>query len=231
MQRVALGLSILLNIWLFTFMILSGPLESQPEPVVTAELAPEPTSADQTNGYNLIWPSEDFAPSRPDGALIQGDANIGPTASKTASRLAEDGNSGRHRVERSVGGLQPNSMHALSLYVKVAERSGIMLEMRDNRQGKYGAVRFDLKKRTLAKTGDIKLAGMQIVDNGWVRCWAAMPFDSDQGVYTIGLLGPPDGAPQYKGDGQSGLLIWGAQLEPAAHPGSYVATVDRAAIP
>ena len=58
-----------------------------------------------------------------------------------------------------------------------------------------------------------------------------MPFDSDQAVYTLGLLGPPAGATVYKGNGRSGLLIWAVQLEPADRPGSYIATVDRPALP
>ncbi len=231
MLRVALSLSVLLNIWLFTFIILSHTAVSPTDSFATGEPAQQPPPPEQANGYNLIWPSEDFALARLDNALVQTGADIGPTGTKTSSRLVEDTSNGRHRIERSVDGLQPGAVHTLSLYIKAEERSGIIIEVRDNQQGKYGVVRFDLKKHTLAKTGDIQFGGMQVGDNGWVRCWAAMPFDSDQGVYTIGLLGPPDGAPQYMGDGRSGLLIWGSQLEPAARPGSYVATVDRSAMP
>jgi hypothetical protein len=231
MQRVALSISILLNIWLFAFVLLSHPAVSPPEPPVTSQPAPPPPPAEQTNGYNLIWPSEDFARASFDNATIRDEADTGPNGTRTATLLVEDAIEGRHRIERSADGLQPGSVHTLSLYVKIAERSGLMFEMRDRGPGKYGVVRFDLKKRELAKSGDLKDAGMRVGANGWIRCWAAMPFDSDQAVYTLGLLGPPDGAPVYKGNGRSGLLIWGSQLEPADRPGSYVATVGRPAVP
>jgi hypothetical protein len=230
MQRVALTISVLLNIWLLTFVFLSHPVVSPSEPAETSQPAPPPLP-EQTNGYNLIWPSEDFALARLDNADLQSEADTGPTGTKTATRLMEDSNDGRHRIEGSADGLQPRLVHTLSLYVKTAERSGFILEMRDRRPGKYGVVRFDLKKRVLIKAGDLRDAGMRIEGNGWVRCWAAMPFDSDHAVYTFGLLGPPDGAPVYKGNGRSGLLIWGSQLEPADRPGSYVATIERSAVP
>jgi hypothetical protein len=58
-----------------------------------------------------------------------------------------------------------------------------------------------------------------------------MPYDTGDAAFTFAILGPPDGAPEYPGDGKSGILIWGAQLNPEIGAGAYVSTKDGPAVP
>src|SRR5262249_28094292 len=150
-----LALSILLNISLITYIFLAhSPVPSSTPPVATPDTGRPPPHKEAASRSNLIWPSEDFSQSLPENAIVEINASAGPTGTKTATRLVEDLNDGRHRIERSAGGLRPGAVHTFSVFVKAAERTGIMLEIRDDKPGKYGVVRFDVEARSqLAKTG------------------------------------------------------------------------------
>jgi len=241
MHRLVLGFSLLLNIWLVTYMLLAphsegasnpAPPAAQPTPTATPQPAPPPTQG--AGGYNLIWPSEDFAHANwgpLENASVEPNSDVAPDGTRTATRLVELAASGRHRIEGKAGGLQPGAPYVLSLYVKPAPRTGVMLEMRDEQQHRYGTVRFDLEAQRIAlKSGDATNAGIDAAPNGWVRCWAMMPYEANNAYYSFAVLGPPDLAPAYAGDGKSGILIWGAQLDPAG-PLAYAATTEGPALP
>lgn len=96
-----------------------------------------------------------------------------------------------------------------------------------------GGVLFDLADGTVH---DVSLRestpsiGYGIVDagNGWYRIWVSI--NSDGGMGNVGLLvsnGEPLGsydAPDYTGDGESGVLFTGLQLEAGSVPTSYIPT-------
>jgi hypothetical protein len=139
--------------------------------------------------------------------------------------LETDAN-GLHRVELSIAGVLPNTLHTLSLFVKSESRAAMMLEMRDSVQGKYGTARFDLRaKKTLDQSSNIVRSGVKSVGNGWVRIWATMPYASDAAVVNFTIMDAF--AHSYQGDGRSGLLVWGLQFEPSGDVNSYVATTTE----
>jgi hypothetical protein len=245
-QRAALIISLLINVALLALFVVSRPVPTpssshETTPPTGSAKTPPPqtqsvaTPAPQANGSNLIWPSEGFSGpnwNAPENASLANDAGSGPTGKTDASRLTEDTHNGRHRIEGKAGQLRPNTVYTLSVYVKAAERTGFMLEMRDFNQVNSSAVVYDLLHHTATSIrGDIRGVGMEDAGNGWVRCWAALPFASDQAVFDLAILGPPDDAPTYSGDGKSGLLIWGAQLEPFPAPGQYVPTTNGPVLP
>jgi hypothetical protein len=152
-------------------------------------------------------------------------AAVGPDGAKTAARMAETNENGRHRMETRVAGATPGAVHTLSFYVKPAERTLIQFEMRDEQPGRDGSARFDLKRKVVvAETGYVRDAGIQELPNGWYRCWAAMPYAKDKAVFAFALMRADGEVVSYKGDRQAGLLIWGVQFEPGDHPGGYSPT-------
>src|SRR5262249_41800216 len=72
----------------------------------------------------------------------------------------------------------------------------------------------------LSKSGNVVAAGVQRLTEGWYRCWAAMPFATDHVGFNFALL-TSRGNHSYRGDGKSGVLIGGAQLEPRDRPTGY----------
>lgn len=178
---------------------------------------------------NLAWPSEDLTNLRyrPDDAtVVPAKDDNAPAGIKTVSRLTEGAGSGLHRVEILVDGLRPDAVYTTSLFVKPVERSGILLELRDNDKTKrYGVARFDLKRGNLVRSGDVADSGIIAMSGGWYRVWAVMPYATERGVMDFTLLAD-DGAPSYAGDGKSGLLVSGFQVNPGTGPAAYVDTTD-----
>src|SRR5262249_31971126 len=121
-------------------------------------------------GPNLF--SKDFSPTlwQLERVTVVPNAALGPDGTKTAVRMAETTENGRHRIETRVGGVTPGAVHTLSLYVKPAERTWVQFDMRDGRPGKKGRARFDLaRKFVVAQSGDVRDAGIQELPNGWYR--------------------------------------------------------------
>ena len=180
------------------------------------------------DGSNLAWPSEDFASSRYRLENLHVDVSESPVpaGAQNAHRLVETVADGFHRVETVIDGATPGAMHTVSLFAKPGERGGISLEMRDDKMGKYGLMRFDLRHEVrMSSTGDVTECGIERLADGWLRVWAVMPFASDRAVVDLALLSPR-GEPRYPGDGKAGLLIWGLQVEPGTVPSVYRATTD-----
>jgi hypothetical protein len=180
-------------------------------------------------GQNLLWPSEDFANqkwTRYQIAAIEAAAAIAPDGQNAASRLVESSDDGRHFIAIGVSGATPGAVHTFSVYFKSNARS-IQLEIGDSLPGKYGTAACNAPNTgadaSVTKNGDIVDGAVEDVGNGWHRCWAAMPFALGNVVLGIELRGQ-NGALFYKGDGQSGELIWGAQFEPGSRPTAYVST-------
>jgi peptidoglycan/LPS O-acetylase OafA/YrhL len=200
-----------------------GNTLSEPQANTAPSIAPP-------GAVNLVVSSEKFSDSawRLERVSIEENAEKAPDGANTATRLVELRELGLHRIEITASGAAPGAVHTLSVYVKPTGRSRVMLEMRDNKIGKYGTVGLDVGRRTvLAKTNDVLEAGILPQPNGWFRCWAAMPLATDQAVFNLTILGK-DGGANYSGDGKSGLLIWGAQLEPGRRPTNYLATLAGA---
>ena len=223
------GLAVVVLSAAITFFYLSEPTPKVGAPASPPAGALPTSSVPERPGYNLAWPSQDFANSKYRADFVQVIANEGtaPDGTKTAARLTEMAANNLHRIEVSIGGLASGGIHTISLFVKPVERSGIILEVRDNPNGNYGSARFVLNEgETASKSGDVVNAGIKAVENGWYRVWATMPFVTNQAAVDVDLLSQ-EGGGFYEGDGKSGLMIWGLQLETARMPGPYATTTTE----
>lgn len=200
---------------------LAAPL---PLPSGTGDSLPQPSA-----GQNLLWPSADFTNPKWTHyqlAAIEPAAAKAPDGAIAATRLVESSDNGKHFIVTVQIGAQPKTIQTFSVYFNGADRS-IWLEMRDDNPGKYGTALCNLPGPNMHgyvnKSGDALDGGVDDVGDGWYRCWAAMPYDRPNVVLAIELRNW-NGNTQYRGNGHSGVLIWGAQFEPGNRPSAYAAT-------
>jgi hypothetical protein len=182
-------------------------------------------------GQNLASRAADFtgAAWRLDGVKLTPGAAVAPDGSNTAVRLAETSDYNWHRIETAVHGLTAGSVHTVSLFVKSVGPILIQFEMRDEKPGKHGIAQFNLQEKAVVyETPDVSGAGMQELPDGWIRCWAALPYSGDTAVFDLALM-TRHAALIYRGDSSVALLIWGVQFEPGNRPNAYAGAKGGAA--
>ena len=136
----------------------------------------------------------------------------------TADKLVETAATGFHSVYAAYT-YGAGSVVTLSVYAKAAERSWLVIGS-DNATAEQ--VFFDLANGTVGNQGTGYVGSIASVGNGWYRCSVvitqatALPLN-----YVVIGVASSNNTSSYAGDGTSGILIWGAQLETGSSATSY----------
>ncbi len=162
-------------------------------------------------------------------ASLESNAALAPDGTLTADLFIEDTTTNNHYLAKAVAtGLSVGStQYAISVYAKAAGRS--QMQMYDNGQVTSGNTLFDLANGTVISGGGY----IEACGNGWYRCTIIPTVD-------YGTTGSPSirlyngSVTSYQGDGYSGVLLWGLQLETGNGSGtsfssSYIGTTTTTA--
>lgn len=145
-----------------------------------------------------------------------------PAGTMTAEKVIESAAAGQHRQNQSVATAVGQAI-SFSIHAKAAERTRVQLRLIGALP--FANALFDLTAKTASA-----FAGSASVSErggGWLRLAVSGVADAASASANLNLA-DASGSSAYAGDGASGLLVWGAQIESGAGATSYVATAAGA---
>ena len=177
---------------------------------------------------NLVTYSEQFdnVDWAKGSSTVTANAVTAPDGTTTADKLVEVSSTGEHllRISCSFGAGE----YTASIYVKAAERSGILLRPVHigANEGATSETTVDLIAGTVSTpAGGGTSSTITDVGGGWYRVSLTLAVTGTLTTTQFGVqLADGGGNSIYTGDGTSGIYIWGAQLEVGSFPTSYIKT-------
>jgi hypothetical protein len=170
---------------------------------------------------NLLLRSEEFdnASWVKAETTVTANAAVSPDGTADADKLVESSNNTAHHINQSA--TTTAASHTFSVYMKAAERNFAMLY---HVQTTSGAV-FNLSTGAITTPSGVTLAtGTAVaIGNGWYRCSITVTATAASNNFRIYICSDATTF-TYTGDGTSGILIWGAQLEAGSYATSYIPT-------
>jgi hypothetical protein len=172
---------------------------------------------------NLFLQSEDFSTGW--GTLrasVTTNIIAAPDGSFTADKLTEDTTPSSTHLLTQGFVYTSGVTYTATFFVKAGERS--QFQIRASTQATFpGDAIFNLSTGTATSLNGT--SSIVPIENGWYRCSVTAAATAN-GTTGTGVYLRDGVSISYNGDGTSGIYIWGAQLEQASFPTSYIPTTS-----
>jgi hypothetical protein len=178
----------------------------------------------RTVGTNQLQQSQTFdhASWIRSNTSVLANVDVAPDGSLTADKLVEAATLGGHLLQNTTVTYVAGQVYTFSIYAKAAGRNFLTFEGGALAFGAGTGAWFDLVNGTVGTlTNAPTSTTITNAGNGWWRCsWTKAATITSGAGFNI-YPGIADGSASYQGDGVSGVLLWGAQVEVAPSPSVY----------
>jgi len=173
-------------------------------------------------GNNLLTFPQDFdnAAWTKTNATVVANVEIAIDSTNTADFIQEDTSNGAHGVSRLIS-QTIGQTYVFSIYAKASQREWLRLVTDDG--GVARNAYFNLSTGTIGDVSAGISANISSDGNGWYRCSISRTVTTSSSNWLIRMT-TADAVATYAGDGESGIFIWGAQLELGSSATEYFPT-------
>ena len=163
---------------------------------------------------------------------VTANAATAPDGTSTADTITDDAANAQHRIACASISFTSGTAYCASVFAKAGTDSRVQITFATGTHTSGVYANFNLSNGTVsASAGTGVTSGVQALANGWYRCWVAAAADATSTTnFLIQRIdsGTALRAPAYIGSSTT-IQLWGAQLEAASFPSSYIPTTTASA--
>jgi hypothetical protein len=153
---------------------------------------------------------------------------IAPDGTETATLIVDNTVNQNHYMESIAVSISGSAVTG-SMYIKKESLSFVRLRLDGTTNNRRAW--FDIENGTVETVDANSTGTIEDVGNGWFRCSLTEPDNTASGTAKLQVfLQTAGNQTSYTGDGSSGLYVWGAQLEQASMPSSFIPTDAGASV-